>query len=165
MTVARKRSHTRKASDVLPAVRPIAERLAAAHGLFLWDVVFVREAGRETLRVACDREGGVESGELSALAEDLGREIDHADAVPGDTPYVLEVTSPGAERKVSTPEQFATCRGRRVRIAFSDGRDPLEGTILDAADNVLRIQITTDEEAHVPYDLIAEARLRVEGIG
>jgi ribosome maturation factor RimP len=154
----------RSARDVVAAVRPIAAKLAEIQGLVLWDVGFVREAGRESLRVACDRVGGVVSEELAALAEDLSRELDHVDAVPGDRRYVLEVTSPGAERRLRGPEQFRVCVGRDARVALRDGR-VVEGKISDGTtDNVVELE-TPDGAVRIFLQDIARAQLIVRGIG
>jgi ribosome maturation factor RimP len=148
---------------VIAAVRPIAERVAAIHGLMLWDIRFVREAGRETLRVACDRVGGVVADELAAVSDDLSRELDHSDAVPGNARYVLELTSPGAERRLDGPEQFGVCVGRDARLTLSDGR-VVEGKIVKTTEKV--VELGTDEGAvRVFFDDIRSARLVIRSIG
>ena len=144
-------------------MRPIAEKFASAHGLVLWNVSFSRVAGRDMLRVAADRVGGVQSGELAGLAEDLGRELDHTDAVPGDASYVLEVTSPGAERKVKGAEQFRICRGLVVRVRLQDGTQ-LDGVIGDGDDEAVEIQ-TEEGARRVRYDEMERAQLRVTEVG
>ena len=157
-------SRPRKAGEVVDHVRPIAEELARSHGLVLWSVGFVRVAGRDTLRVAADRVGGVRSDELTKLAEDLGRQLDHADAVPGEASYVLEVTSPGAERKLHTPEQFRVCRGLVGRVWFSDGRSPVDGVIGDGNEEGVDIE-TEAGVVHVSFGDVDRAQLRVTEIG
>lgn len=148
---------------MIAAVRPIAERVAAIHGLMLWDIRFVREAGRETLRVACDRVGGVVADELAAVSDDLSRELDHSDAVPGNARYVLELTSPGAERRLDGPEQFGVCVGRDARLTLSDGR-VVEGKIVKTTEKV--VELGTDEGAvRVFFDDIRSARLVIRSIG
>jgi ribosome maturation factor RimP len=138
--------------------------LAAVHGLVLWDIGFVREAGRETLRVACDRVGGVVTEELAVLAEDLSRELDHTEAVPGERRYVLEVTSPGAERRLRTPEQFRVCVGRDARVSLRDGR-VVEGKISDGTtDEVIEME-TQEGAVRVFLEDVARAQLVVRGIG
>lgn len=145
-------------------MRPIVERLASAHGLMVWSLDFVREAGRQTLRVACDRKGGVDADELARLAGDLSRELDHTDAVPGQERYVLEVTSPGAERTLSTPEQFDVCRGRIVKVWFEIERDPVLGEIGEVSEAGVEV-VGADESQVVRFDEIARAQLQVLGVG
>lgn len=154
---------SRRASEILAAVRPIAERTAAAHALELWDISFVRVAGRDTLRVAADRVGAVTSGELAQMADDLSRELDHSDTVPGSASYVLEVTSPGAERRVSTPDQFRVCRGRLAVISLRDGTQ-LEGVIEDAGATAVSIE-TSARTQEIAYENINSAELRVPRVG
>ncbi len=159
----RERSRPRRsAREVVAAVRPTAERLAAVHGLVVWDVGFAREAGRETLRVACDRVGGVGSDELALYADDLSRELDHADAVPGESRYVLEVTSPGAERQLAGAEQFEICVGRDARISTRDGR-VVEGKIGETTKRAVQIE-NEDGSVRVLFDDIARAQLVVRGM-
>lgn len=137
MAMATKRP-SRRPAEISGSVRPIAEAVAADQGLVLWGVTFLRDAGRETLRVAVDRPGGVTADELARCSEQLSRELDRSDAVPGDARYVLEVTSPGAERRLEGAEQFRVCTGRVARVTVSDGRT-IEGTISDVTDNAVEL--------------------------
>lgn len=156
------RPHTRRLpKDVVAAVRPIASELADVHGLVLWDMAFKREAGRETLRVACDRVGGVGSDELALYADDLSRELDHSEVVPGDRRYVLEVTSPGAERRLLTPVHFQTCIGRDARLTLSDGR-VVEGKLGETTDNTVEVETSTGP-VRVFFEDIARAQLVLPG--
>ncbi len=158
-----KRPVSRTPDAVVAAVRPVAESVCAARDVVLWEVTFVREAGRETLRVACDRPGGITADELSGVAEDLSRELDHTNAVPGEKNYLLEVTSPGAERKIQRAEQFGVCAGRQVKIILSDG-SKVFGTIIAASDKSVELD-TGKGSTNILLDDIARARLVIEGFG
>lgn len=159
----RTRPARRRAGDVLTAVRPLLDRLASEHDVVVWDVTFRREAGRDTLGVSVDRRGGVGSDDVASFAEVLSRTIDAEDAIPGDERYVLEVSSPGAERKLSTPEQFALCEGRTVRITFRDERPPIEGPISSADDEAVSVGAGEGIE-RVAFEDISQARLSVPGV-
>jgi ribosome maturation factor RimP len=113
--------------------------------------------------VAIDREGGIGSDEITGFSESLSRELDAMGAVPGDTRYILEVTTPGAERKLRTPEQFATCRGRQARLTFRDGRPPLEGVIADADETSVRVE-GEGGPVVVAFDEVSQARLNAPGV-
>lgn len=147
---------TRRSADVTAAVRPLAEQAAGSLGLVLWSVSWLKEAGRQTLRVAADKLGGIGSDELARLSEDLSRAIDRADVVPGDASYVLEVTSPGAERKLESPEQFAVCVGRVAKVSLKDG---------GAHEGVIKAVNGTDIEIEgagsIAFSDIARARMVV----
>jgi ribosome maturation factor RimP len=150
----------RRPDEVVSTVRPIAERIAADRGLVVWDVRFLREGGRDTLSVSCDRVGGVGSDEIAGFAEDLGRELDHSDAVVGDATYVLDVSSPGAERKLSGAEQFGICVGRDARVVTKDGR-ALEGKIAAVGEGTIDLD-TEEGDVRVFLDDISRAQLVVK---
>jgi ribosome maturation factor RimP len=101
---------------------------------------------------------------LAALAEDLSRELDHSEAVPGDRRYVLEVTSPGAERRLRTPEQFRVCVGRDARVSLRDSRVVVGKIADETSDEVIQLE-TQDGPVRVFFDDIARAQLVVLGIG
>lgn len=164
MTKQRPRRPSRPSHEVLSATRPIADQLARVHGLTLWEISYFRQAGRDVLRLALDKVGGVGSDEIALFADDLSRELDHADAVPGEQPYVLEVTSPGAERRLEIPEHYRICRGRLARIAFKDERPPLDGIIGDLTADGVQIE-TEGGTVEVALADVARARLRLVGIG
>ncbi len=159
MVTATKRPHRRPA-EITASVRPLAKSVASSHRLVLWGITFLRDAGRETLRVAVDRPGGVNADELAALAEQLSRELDRSDVVPGEGRYVLEVSSPGAERKLEGAEQFRVCLGRVAKVTLSDGRT-VEGTISDVTERAVEID---GEEGPVRalFPDIAKAQLVVK---
>lgn len=144
-------------------VRPLAEDLAGRFELTLWDVEFVREAGRETLRIALDRTGGVDAEQLRDYSDALSRELDESDLVPGGKRYWLEVTSPGAERKLREPEQFRICVGRLARLTFKDGREPVVGEIASVDDDAVTLRVE-DGELRVAYETVSQARLQLPGV-
>ena len=117
---------------VLEKVRQIAERVAASSGLEVVDVE-LRGAGKHRmLRVFIDRPGavptpehpdGVTHEDCSSFSREFGTIVDVEDAVPGGS-YTLEVSSPGLDRKLTRPEDFARFVGTRVKLMT---REPIEG--------------------------------------
>jgi ribosome maturation factor RimP len=141
----------------MAAVRPIAARVASDPGLVLWDIEFAREAGSDVLRLAVDKRGGIDSDGIAKFSEAVSREIDASDAVPGDGGYVLEVTSPGADRRLRTREEFDVCAGRWARITFRTGAEPIEGQILSTTDD--EVTLAGEPPASAAFADISQARL------
>lgn len=158
MVTATKRP-SRRPAEITSAVRPIAASVARSNGLVLWGVTFLRDAGRETLRVAVDRPGGVTADELARCSEQLSRELDRSDVVPGEARYVLEVTSPGAERKLQGAEQFRVCVGRVAKVTLSDGRT-IEGPISNVTDDAVELD-GEDGPVRALFSDVAKAQLIV----
>ena len=61
-----------------------------------------------------DKEGGVDLDALAEANRALSRALDDLDPIPGR--YTLEVSSPGLERRLRTPEHFARATGELVTV-------------------------------------------------
>jgi ribosome maturation factor RimP len=135
-------------------LRPVVE----GAGLEYVEVSFEREQGRRVLRVTVDREGGVG---LDAIAEVSGKISRRLDLEGFDTgPYSLEVSSPGVERPLRDPRDFARRVGERIKVKTAspaDGTRTLMGTILQADDRQLKIA-TDQGECELRFEEIASAR-------
>jgi ribosome maturation factor RimP len=108
----------------LEHVREVAQRVTSSSGLELVDVEFRGSGGKaRMLRVFIDKPGGVTHDDCEAVSRELGTILDVEDAVPGGS-YTLEVSSPGLDRKLSRPEDFARVVGSRVKLTI---REPIEG--------------------------------------
>ena len=141
--------------DVEALVRPVVE----AVGLELWEVTFRREAGRRILRVTVQRDGGVDLDTISATSERLSRRLD-LEGFAGETPYSLEVSSPGLERSLREPRHFELSVGQRVRVKTVepvDGDRVHEGALV-SADAEAIVVASEGGELRVPYADIASAR-------
>jgi len=142
-------------------VRPVVE----AGGLELVEVGFAREGGRRVLRVTVDREGGVDLDAIAAMSERLSRRLDAADAVAGR--YSLEVSSPGIERRLRTPRDFARSVGRKVVVKTAlpeSGARTVTGT-LEAADEEAATLATEQGPVRVRYADVVSARTMFEWPG
>ena len=101
-------------NKIAEKVRELAEPLAEAQGLQLWDVTYTKEAGEWFLRVYIDKEGGVGISDCEAFSRAFDPILDEADPIEGS--YTFEVSSAGAERELKRPEQFARFLGFDVDV-------------------------------------------------
>jgi ribosome maturation factor RimP len=126
----------------------------------------LRGAGKaRLLRVYIDKPGGVTHEDCQLVSERLGKLLDDADAVPGES-YTLEVSSPGVERRLSTARDFERVIGQKVRLLLTepvDGQPRLEGKLAAVSAGSLELEIPgSDEPARVPLDKIRKANLKFE---
>ena len=140
--------------DVEALVGPVVE----ASGLELWEVSFRGEGGRSVLRVEVDREGGVDLDTIAAVSERLSRRLDLEDFGPRG--YTLEVSSPGLERPLRTPDHFGRSVGQQVKVKTKEpvsGSKVHEGALV-SADAEAIVVASEGGELRVPYADIASAR-------
>jgi ribosome maturation factor RimP len=102
-------------SELKGIVARLAAPLAASLGLELWGVEAAL-SGKGVLRVFADAPGGADIDRCAELSRLLGLALDVEDCMTG--PYVLEVSSPGLERRFFTAEQLAGAVGSQVEIVL-----------------------------------------------
>ena len=159
-------STARSESAVVARVRSLVQPIASDLGLDLYDV----EQRGGTLRVTLDTPAGSERGvdldQLALATRLVSRELDHEDPVPGR--YTLEVTSPGVERTLRTPEHFSREIGKTITIRLAGVEHEerrLQGLLVAADDRTatLRLDDQVDDtgaaiERVIPLDQIDKAR-------
>src|SRR3984885_11001061 len=104
-------------------VREVAERVATSSGLELVEVEFLGGGKSRRLRIVIDKPGGVTHEDCANLSREVGTILDVEDAIPGGE-YLLEVSSPGLDRKLSRPADFERFTGSRVKLMT---REPVDG--------------------------------------
>ncbi len=155
--------------DLIP-IRAAAERVARSEGLEVFDVEW-KIGKQRLLRVYLDRlpgpanpEGlGVSHNDCQRVSEQLSVILDVEDIVPGPS-YVLEVSSPGLDRKLVGPADYGRFSGRRAKIWLSEPFEDqkfLEARLAGCSDGLVRLAVK-DREIVVPYNWIQKANLVVE---
>jgi len=86
-------------------VRGIAERVAGSSGLEVVEIEFRGGGKSRMLRVFLDKPAGVTHEDCAQFSREFGTILDVEDVVPGGT-YVLEVSSPGLDRKLNRAADY-----------------------------------------------------------
>jgi ribosome maturation factor RimP len=104
----------------LPSQRQVIDLLDdefARAGYDIEDVVIDTAARPPRIAIVADGDDGLD---LDALAELSRTASQLLDAVDSDA-YVLEVTSPGVDRPLTTEKHFRRAHGRKVEMTLADG--------------------------------------------
>ena len=131
------------------------------NGFKLYEIDFVREAGMNILRVLVNKKGGINIDELAEINNFLSDELDRVE-IPYDE-YMLEVSSPGAEMPLRTPEEVFEHVGEYINI--NTGDTVYEGTMLSFNNNVVVIRVNLKgrfKNFEIPYENIKKIRLAVK---
>ena len=147
----------------LEKIREAAERVAGSAGLEVVDVEW--KVGRQRfLRVVLDKPGGVTHGDCERVSHELGVILDVEELIPGQAGYVLEVTSPGLDRKLTRPDEYERFRGRRARISLSqpvENQTFFDGRLAGYSEGRVQLEVNGRELA-LPFEWIRKAQLVVE---
>ncbi len=147
----------------LEKIREAAERVAGSAGLDVVDVEW--KVGRQRfLRVILDKPGGVSHGDCEKVSHELGVILDVEQLIPGPAGYVLEVSSPGLDRKLTKPAEYERFSGRRARISLSqpiESQTFFEGRLAGYAEGRVKLEVNGRVVA-LPFEWIRKAQLVVE---
>jgi ribosome maturation factor RimP len=143
-------------------VRALAEPLARDAGLVVESVTITPAGKRRVLRVIVDlpedRTGGVPMDAVANAAQSISAALDES-PVMGGLPYVLEVSSPGADRPLTERRHWLRARGRLVNVLPTSGHPvPPQGRLTDVTESGL----TLDGDREIPWTAIASGRVEVE---
>jgi ribosome maturation factor RimP len=143
----------------LEEVRDLAEAITRRRSLRLWDIEMGGSPGRSVVRVYVDADDGVDLDTVAEVSEEISRGLDLRDPIDGR--YTLEVSSPGLERTLRSPEHFALSVGRTVIVKTVEplvgGSHRVEGRIAGTTDEGLRLAVE-GSEITVPFERIRSAR-------
>jgi ribosome maturation factor RimP len=104
-------------------VREIAERVAASSGFEVVEVDLRGGGKSRVLRVFLDKPEGITHEDCANFSREFGAILDVEDVVPGAS-YVLEVSSPGLDRKLTRAKDYERFVGSRVKLMT---REPVAG--------------------------------------
>jgi ribosome maturation factor RimP len=127
----------------LDKVREIAERVAQSSGLILWDIELKGSGASRTLRIYIDKPEGVSHEDCSTYSREVATIFDVEEAVPGGA-YLLEISSPGLDRKLFKPEHFTQFAGSLVKFSTRDlvnGNRHFEGRLVSFSEGQLTVDL------------------------
>lgn len=145
-------------SDLEVRLWDLVEPHLAAEHIELDDLDVRGGGGARLVRVTVDAEKGVDVDTLATVSRGLERLIDQSNLVGG--PYTLEVSSPGLERTLRRPAQFAKAIGREAVVTT---RGPVAGArrhrgVIDGV-AAGAVALRVDEEARlIPLAEVEQAR-------
>ena len=152
---------TDKASEISALLAPTVQSL----GLDLLGAEYLPSPGGAVLRLYIDvpaaeageRNVGIE--ECEAVSREVSAQLDVEDPISGN--YTLEVSSPGIDRPLFAPAQFARFTGEAAKVGLKlpqDGRRRLQGRITAVAGDMVTFDVDGTPFA-VAFENIDKAKL------
>ena len=94
------------------------------------------------LRLFIDKDPAVTLADCERVSQQIGDLLDVEDPLPSG--YVLEVSSPGLDRRLRTPEHFAASMGAEIRVELRqarEGRRRFRGLLTAADERSIEIDV------------------------
>lgn len=152
--------------SIADQARRLLEPVIARDGFELVEVEWGREGSSWVLRLFVDRPGGVTVEHCQELSRTIEPILDVEDFI--EPAYALEVSSPGLDRPLRKPADFARFAGQRVQVKTygpvdtpAGPRKNWSGTLKGFKDGAVELDV--DGTLHrIPHDRIAKAHLEYD---
>jgi ribosome maturation factor RimP len=140
-----------KKEDISAAITPALEAL----GFYLEDVTIISAGRRSMLTVIVDGDTHLSLDQVTSATKAIGEIVESVQSL-GETPFTLEVTSPGLDRPLTKVRHWQKNINRLVKVVLLDGSE-IKGRIKD----VNEVSAIVDEK-NINYSDIKRATLEIE---
>jgi len=147
-------------TDIRTRVERLVDEALKESPFFCVEATVKGAARNPIISVYLDGDEGITIADCATISRDLHLRIEDAGLCPKG--FELTVSSPGLERSLRLPRQYARHVGRNVRFEVSEeGQDrTVEGTLLGAADDVVRVEGESGEISF-PVHAVKKAVVKV----
>lgn len=144
------------------AIIDALEQHAAEHGVDIVDVELTGATKAPCVRVRLEGAEGesLSLDEVTAQTAWVSDIIEQIDPVPGS--YMLEVSTPGIDRPLRRPRDFARFIGERCELTTTatEGRRRFRGVIAEADDDAVTLAIDGEDPQRIRFDDVKKCTLK-----
>ena len=134
-----------------------------AQGFFLEEVQLVSPGKHRIVTCIVDGETSLNMDQVTSVSRAISELLDEAQFM-GETPFTLEVTSPGVDRPLTKPRHFAKNHDRLLKVVKLDG-DVVTGRIAANSETEVTLTVTDKKEVKdviVAFSDIKRATVEIE---
>lgn len=136
---------------VTPAVRE--------QGFYLEDVHVATPGSHRIVTCIVDGDSALNLDQVTSVSRIISELLDEATFM-GETPFTLEVTSPGVDRPLTAPRHFAKNVDRLLKVIKVDGSE-VTGRILSNSDSDVTLTVTVKKETREEVIALADIKRAV----
>ena len=140
-----------KKEEISAVITPALSTL----GFYLEDITITTAGKRSMLTVIVDSDTHLSLDQVTAATKAIGELVENIQSL-GDSPFTLEVTSPGIDRPLTKPRHWRKNIDRLIKVILLDGKE-VKGRIKDASE----LSATVEQQVIVFTD-IKRATLEIE---
>ena len=147
-------------TELRARIHALADEAASEGELFVVEVQVRGQQGSRVIEVFVDADEGAGLDDIARLSRELEFLLDTEDVVKGR--FTLNVSSPGAERPLLLPRQYAQHVGRALRVTTEAGGEPRVRTGTLAAVDADHFDLDVDGTAErIAFSDVTEARIQL----
>jgi ribosome maturation factor RimP len=128
-------------------------------GFYLEDVHVATPGSHRIVTCIVDGDSALNLDQVTSVSRVISELLDEATFM-GETPFTLEVTSPGVDRPLTLPRHFAKNIDRLLKVIKVDGSE-VKGRILSNTDEDVTLTVTVKKETREDVISIADIKRAV----
>ena len=136
----------------------LIDQVAKECGYSVYERSIRLKGANSRITVKIDSNAGIAHADCGRYSRELARTLDEKGTLPN---YMLEISSPGLNRKIRSPEEFIRFVNSTVKIIYeNNGGRVAKGKLLAADENGINVYVTEEKrEMRLPYNAIKSANL------
>ena len=143
------------------SIAELIEPAVTAQGFYLEEVQLVSPGKHRIVTCIVDGEISLNLDQVTSVSRAISELLDEA-PIMGDTPFTLEVTSPGVDRPLTKPRHFAKNIDRLLKITKTDGEVVTGRITSNTESEVVLIVVSKKETTEVTVAISDITRAVVE---
>ena len=127
-------------------------------GCKIWGLELFGRRSNQTLRIYIDKIEGVSVEDCEKVSKHVSKVLDAENDFSEN--YMLEVSSPGLDRKFFYKEQYKDYVNEAVKVTFFDtqNKKTISGRLEGASDSFIKLELE-NEVKEIPFSSIIQANL------
>ena len=141
-------------------IKEVIEKDIERLGCKVWGLELFGRHSNQTLRIYIDNKDGISVEDCEKVSKHVSKVLDTENDF--SEKYMLEISSPGLDRKFFYKEQYQEFINESIRVTFfdNDNKKTIKGNLKEVDD--ISIKLELKEEVHeIPFSSIIQANLLI----
>ena len=141
-------------------IKEVIEKDIERLGCKVWGLELFGRHSNQTLRIFIDNKDGISVEDCEKVSKHVSKVLDTENDF--SEKYMLEISSPGLDRKFFYKEQYQEFVNESIRVTFfdNDNKKTIKGNLKEVDDISIKLEIK--EEIHeIPFSSIIQANLLI----
>ena len=141
-------------------IKEVIEKDIERLGCKVWGLELFGRHSNQTLRIFIDNKDGISVEDCEKVSKHVSKVLDTENDF--SEKYMLEISSPGLDRKFFYKEQYQGFINESIRVTFfdNDNKKTIKGNLKEVDDKSIKLEIK--EEIHeIPFSSIIQANLLI----
>lgn len=141
-------------------IKEVIEKDIERLGCKVWGLELFGRHSNQTLRIFIDNKDGISVEDCEKVSKHVSKVLDTENDF--SEKYMLEISSPGLDRKFFYKEQYQEFINDSIRVTFfdNDNKKTIKGNLKEVDDISIKLEIK--EEIHeIPFSSIIQANLLI----